>query len=80
MGSRIPDQRYELVITVLVAARQNNKLSQSKLAQLLGKPQQFVSRYEHGKRRLDVVEYFDAASALGLDAIGELAVVMFPPS
>lgn len=78
MARRIHDQRYQLVISVLVAARQHNKLSQSKLAQILGKPQQFVSRYEHGQRRLDVIEYFDAASALGLDAIKELALVTSP--
>lgn len=76
MPRRRQNPRYQQVISVLVSARQHNKLSQSKLALLLGKPQQFVSRYEHGERRLDVIEYVDAASALGLDAIGELARII----
>ena len=34
----------------------------------LGRHQQFVSRYEIGERRLDVIEFTDVARSLGLDA------------
>lgn len=33
----------------------------------VGKRQQFVSKYESGERRLDVVEFVDAARALRID-------------
>ena len=36
-------------------------------AVILGRHQQFVSRYETGERRLDVVKFMDVARALGCD-------------
>jgi transcriptional regulator with XRE-family HTH domain len=33
----------------------------------LGKFQSFVSKYERGERRLDVVEFLDVAKALGVE-------------
>lgn len=38
------------------------------LADRLGRPQSFVSKFETGERRLDVTEYIDVCEALGLDA------------
>lgn len=52
---------------MLVDARKAAGLSQSSLADLLHRHQQFVSRYETGERRLDVVEFIDIARALALD-------------
>lgn len=37
------------------------------LAEELGRVQTFVSKYERGERRLDVVEFLDVASALSVD-------------
>jgi transcriptional regulator with XRE-family HTH domain len=37
------------------------------LAKKLKKPQSYVSKYERGERRLDVVEFLDIAKALGTD-------------
>ena len=39
------------------------------VAERLGKPQQYVSRYETGERRLDIFEFMDVAAALEIDAI-----------
>jgi len=38
------------------------------LAERLGKPQSFVSKFEHGERRLDVVEFLDVCRAVDADA------------
>lgn len=38
------------------------------LAEKLRRPQSFVSKYERGERRIDVVEFLDIARAVGLDA------------
>ena len=42
-------------------------MTQTQLATLLGTRQQFVSKYESGERRLDVIEFFDVAHALGVN-------------
>lgn len=61
------DERYRAVIAMLKSARLNADFSQAKLAQLIGQRQQFVSKYENGERRLDVVEFVDIARELGID-------------
>lgn len=62
------DPRYRALVGMLIEARKQGKLSQEGLAERLGRHQQFVSRYEIGERRLDVVEFADIARTLGCDA------------
>jgi transcriptional regulator with XRE-family HTH domain len=50
---------------ILVERRTAAGLSQVTLAERLGRPQSFVSKVENGERRLDVVELFEFADALG---------------
>lgn len=64
-GKGFGDARYRALIDLLVTARKNKGLSQAALAIELRRHQQFVSRYETGERRLDVVEFVDVARALG---------------
>lgn len=61
-------QRYDRAIALLKDARKSAGLTQTQLAERLGSRQQFVSKYECGERRLDVIEFLDIASVLGLDA------------
>ena len=61
------DPRYRDLIGALVRQRKSIGFSQETLAGRLSKHQQFVSRYETGERRLDVIEFIDIARALGLD-------------
>ncbi len=67
------DARYRDLIGTLVSARKRQGMSQEALAERLGRHQQFVSRYEIGERRLDVVEFADVAKALGEDVATLLA-------
>ena len=53
-----------LFCSLLIAARRDAGLTQIELANRIGKPQSFVSKYESGERRLDVVEFIDVCSAL----------------
>jgi ribosome-binding protein aMBF1 (putative translation factor) len=62
------NQRYQAFQAALVEARQKAKLTQVEVAARLGKPQSFVSKYESGERRLDVVEFVDVCAALGINA------------
>lgn len=45
------------------------RLSQESVAAKLGRPQSFVSKYESGERRLDVVELMMLAEVIGFDPV-----------
>jgi transcriptional regulator with XRE-family HTH domain len=47
-------------------------MTQAALAARLNRPQSFVSKYERGERRLDVVEFGEVARALGIDPLAFL--------
>ncbi len=42
-------------------------MTQTALADKLGRPQSFVSKYERGERKLDVIEFVQVCRALGVD-------------
>lgn len=46
--------------------RERAKLRQEDVAEKLGKPQSFVSKYEAGERRLDVIDTREVCRALGI--------------
>jgi ribosome-binding protein aMBF1 (putative translation factor) len=52
---------------LLVEARESAALTQWQLAERLKRPQSYVSKFERGERRLDVVEFLDVAKALRID-------------
>lgn len=54
---------------LLITARKDAHLTQAELAERLKRPQSFVSKYERGERRLDVVEFGEVVRAIGLDPI-----------
>jgi len=60
---------YQSAMRSLRTARQRAGLSQAVLAKRLRRPQTFVSKYELGERRLDVVEFAAAAMAIGVDPL-----------
>lgn len=76
MEKTIASEAYREFVEKLVVVRVDKGVSQTALAEKLGRPQQFVSRYENLERRIDVWEFVVIANALGVDAskaIGELA-------
>lgn len=58
---------YEGFRLLLIEARNSAGLTQIDLARKLGRPQSFVSKYERGERRLDVIEFLEVARAIGID-------------
>ncbi len=70
MTKSILSVRYNRFRNLLIAARQGQSLTQVEVAKRLGKPQSFVSKYERGERRLDVVEFLFVAKAIGVDPKG----------
>lgn len=67
MAKGIHDDRYRALLRLLRQHREAQGLTQTVLAERLKRPQQFVSKFEGGERRLDVIEFMDIARALGLD-------------
>lgn len=51
----------------LLEARRKKGLTQVEVAESLNKPQSFVSKYESGERRLDVIEFIKVCKALRID-------------
>ena len=58
---------YQLLCRLLISARKDAGLTQIDVAARLRRPQSFVSNYERGERRLDVVEFLAVTRALGAD-------------
>ena len=67
------NEPYRKFRELLVETRKTVGLTQAELSQRLNRPQSFVSKYERGERRLDVVEFGDVARALEIDPVKWLA-------
>ncbi len=63
--SHIEIQREKLY-TLLKRIRQDKGIRQIELAEKLGVPQSFVSKYESGDRRLDILELRQVCDAIGI--------------
>lgn len=69
MPKSVFTEAYVTFLEVLVAARKAQGLTQVELARRIGRSQQFVSFAERGTRRVDVIEFYAIAKALGVDPI-----------
>ena len=63
----INPREYKVVGATLAAAREHARLTQKELARRLRKPQSFVSSYENGQRRVDLLEFLRIVTALRMD-------------
>jgi len=69
MEKSIYSTQHEILIQLLRKARTEKKLTQMGLALKLKQPQSFISKYESGERRLDLVELRLICKALDIDII-----------
>lgn len=53
-----------MTLEVLKIIRINKGITQLQLADVLGKPQSYISKYESGERRIDVYEFIRICQAL----------------
>lgn len=68
--------RYTKLRKILIDSRKAAGLTQQQLARLLGRPQSYVSKFETGERRLDIVEFVAICEALRRDAFDCLREVL----
>ena len=66
MTSSMHGADYKRFRELLTAARERVGLTQMEVARRLSRPQSFVSKYETGERRLDVVEFVAVCEALNV--------------
>jgi transcriptional regulator with XRE-family HTH domain len=69
-------KKYDRLRDLLVEARDSGDLTQAEVAKRLRRPQSFVSKYERGERRLDVIEFIEVSEVLGLDPCNILQQIM----
>lgn len=63
------ERRKERLITLidsLQKARESKGMSQKEVADELGKHQTFVSKYENGEIKLDVIQFVEITEVLGI--------------
>lgn len=58
---------YIHMLELLVERRNAAGLTQSQVADRLGRPQSYVSKFERGERRLDVIEFLEVCRQLETD-------------
>jgi transcriptional regulator with XRE-family HTH domain len=65
----IVTKRHKRLVEILVAARKSAGVRQAELARRVGKTQTFVTRFEAGQRRIDVIELLALCEIIGIDAL-----------
>lgn len=60
---------HRVLVRALAQSRRDVGLQQAELAARLGKDQSYISNIERGQRRVDVVEFYVIAKAIGVDPI-----------
>jgi transcriptional regulator with XRE-family HTH domain len=67
LSKTIHTERHRKLRELLVARRKAAGLTQTVVAERLGKPPSYVTKYEGADRRLDVLEFLEVAAAIGFE-------------
>lgn len=65
----VQTEEYKVIGAALGDARKAAGFNQQELAARLSKPQSFISSYERGQRRVDLLEFITIVSALEADPV-----------
>jgi transcriptional regulator with XRE-family HTH domain len=68
LATTLGSKRQKILITFLIEHRKAAGMTQTQLADRLGKSRSFITRLERGQRRVYVVELLELAEVLGFDA------------
>ncbi|MEH2143869.1 helix-turn-helix domain-containing protein [Nostoc sp.] len=69
MPKSVFSEEYNRFRQLLIEARKAAKLTQADLSAKLELPQSYVSKYERGERRLDLIEFLQVAEVLDIDPL-----------
>lgn len=73
VGRTIYTPEHRQLVALLRQLREDADLRQVEVARRLGRHQSFVSKYEAGERRLDLVELREISAVLGLSLVDLVA-------
>lgn len=82
MSRSLQSPAYKELRRLLIEARTAAGLTQTQVAERLGRPQSFISKWEGAERHLDVTEFLALCEAIGASAVAVLAEVqsLAPPT
>jgi transcriptional regulator with XRE-family HTH domain len=66
MANKPWDEKRKALTEILKGIRLEKGLTQTELAERLGKPQSYISKFESGERKLDFVEVMELCAVLGV--------------
>jgi transcriptional regulator with XRE-family HTH domain len=72
MTASVFTKEYKIFRVLLQKHRLKMSITQKEVARHLKRPQSFVSKYESGERRLDVIEFLAIAEFLNIDLVSFL--------
>lgn len=67
MPKSVYSEAHAALVDLLISTRKASGLLQSELAAKVGKDQSYISYIETGQRRVDVIEFYDLATAMKID-------------
>ena len=75
MDKKIYTAQQQVLLGLLRELRQEAELRQQDVADQIEEPQSFVSKYEQGERRLDILELREICQVLGV-SLADFAVLL----
>ena len=72
MSRTLGSPRHQALVDLIISERKAAGLTQVQVAKKLRRYQSYVTLFETGQRRLDVVEFMDIAEAIGFDALAAI--------
>ncbi|AMV32135.1 antitoxin HipB [Pirellula sp. SH-Sr6A] len=69
MSESLHTPEYRVLLITLAAVRERSGITQVMLAEKLGVTQSYVSKFERGERRLDLVQLRHVCKALGVGLV-----------
>ena len=67
MTKSIFQPEYKYFREMLINSRKKANLTQIELSKVLNRPQSYVSKYERGERRIDIIEFLEISNILEID-------------
>lgn len=69
MSESLHTAEYKVFLRVLKSARKRSRMTQVQLAEKLQQTQSYVSKFERGELRLDIVQIRNVCIALGIEPL-----------
>ncbi|MDJ0798660.1 MAG: helix-turn-helix transcriptional regulator [Calothrix sp. MO_167.B12] len=78
MPKSVFSPKYNQFRILLIEARKAAGMTQTELSTKLSRPQSYVSKYERGERRLDLIEFLEVAEALNINPTAFIEQLLKP--